>query len=144
MKISFFPPFPFHLVRPWDPGSTRVWSPTSWCSCVHVSVPAPQGQSSPVLVGYQEGLTGSRWNGSVKLPTVQNRCPGRSRPCLGKHWVFLKWCYRTQEQEANWETGLQQGASRRDFKDKEEPAKLTEQANTDSCVKCRCREPDMF
>lgn len=41
------------------------------------------------------------------------------------------------EQEANWATGMQQGASRRDFKDKEEPAKLREQANTDSCVKCR-------
>lgn len=37
-----------------------------------------------------------------------------------------------------------EGASRRDFKDKEEPAKLTEQARTDSCVKCRHREPEMF
>lgn len=37
-----------------------------------------------------------------------------------------------------------EGASRRDFKDKKEPAKLTEQARTDSCVKCRHREPEMF
>lgn len=50
---------------------------------------------------------------------------------------FPKMMLPHTEQEANWATGMQQGASRRDFKDKEEPAKLREQANTDSCVKCR-------
>lgn len=79
------------LVRPWGPGST------SGCTCV---CPRAVGHSSPVLVGYQEGLTGPWRNGSAKLPTVQMWVGGSRAEALvqtlpGQASIFLKWCYHT-------------------------------------------------
>lgn len=139
----------FLLVRPWSPGSTRVWSSTSGCSCVHMSVPDPRGQSSPVLVGYEDWLALDEMTLSS---CPQCRCGWEAaeprswqvQTLPGQVLSLTKMMLPHTGTGGQLGNRAAEGASRRDFKDKEEPAKLTEQARTDSCVQCRHREPEMF